>query len=983
MPRIVETAFNNALATVLSRKLPGSWSITAEETGVIREHAGAQPDIIVRPPAGMPIVLETEYDPARTVEDDAKSRLGRVLRDTGDILETALAVRIPGHLGEGGGDLSPGILSGRFRWCAFSGLPVEGRPVSRWPASDWLDGGIDDLAGCVEQVSLSEQRIAEGLEVLERAVRTSAERLRQSSLDRSPEVLRSIATVLHQEDCEQTTRMATAILLDALLFQTAIAGVQNIPDLSGLGGAGKRPSKTNALKVWKRILDINYWPIFELAHDLLGAIPARDATRLLEVLIDAASKLAGLGATTIQDLSGVLFQRLISDRKFLATFYTLPASAHLLAELAVHRLKVDWGDEDAATSLRVADFACGTGALLSAVQHRIGARLRRSGGNDRKLHNAMMERVLTGADIMPAATHLTAAILSSAHPQVPFDQTRIYTMPYGEAEEGGGQHDIGSLELLGKEQALPLFDTGVVELHGGASSGGALAVDAPNESFDLVIMNPPFTRPTNHETAEVPVPSFAGFATSEDEQRVMSQRLKGMRKELERQAKKVGLKSPAGNGNAGLGSNFLDLADRKVRPGGVLALVLSAALLQGDSWSSARRLLARKYEDLIIVSIATTGTTDRAFSSDTGMAEVLVLATKKPGIPPKKGQGPLPSPEDVETIFVNLRRRPTTLLEAVTVARGVQQANGPAGLLALTPSESSGNFVRTVLDNGGAASVVELGLVGTMLALADGRVALPRSEAEHSIPVTTLALIGERGLVDRDIDGGPPKPGALPRGPFDLRDWETGRTPTYPALRAHDADRERCLQVAPDSFGEPRTGCEHQAVQKWRRTATKLHFNRDFQLNSQSLTACVTPGKTLGARAWPNYRLKDVAWEPLVLLWANTTLGLMGFWWLGSRQHEGRSIITISRLPKLLTLDPRELNSGQLAAANDILDEFRKAEFLPANEAYRDENRVALDRAVLIDLLGLPNELLDPLGLLRSQWCAEPTVHGGKATRPV
>ncbi len=163
VPRTVETAFNNALATVLSRKLPDSWRIAAEETGVIREYAGAQPDIVVRPPAGMPVVLETEYEPARTVEDDAMNRLGRVLRETGDILEAVLAVRIPGHLGEGGGDLGPGILSGRFRWCTFSGSPLEGRAVQRWPGSDWLEGGIDDLAGCVEQVSLSEQRIAEGL----------------------------------------------------------------------------------------------------------------------------------------------------------------------------------------------------------------------------------------------------------------------------------------------------------------------------------------------------------------------------------------------------------------------------------------------------------------------------------------------------------------------------------------------------------------------------------------------------------------------------------------------------------------------------------------------------------------------------------------------------------------------------------------------------------------------------------------------------
>ena len=971
MPRIVETAFNNALATVLSRKLPVSWAVTAEETGVIREHAGAQPDIIVRPPAGMPIVLETEYDPARTVENDARNRLGRVLRETGDILEAVLAVRIPGHLGEGGGDLSPGILAGQFRWCAFSGSPLEGRPVSRWPANDWLDGGIDDLAGCVEQVSLSEQRIAEGLEVLERAVRNSATRLRRASLDRSPEVLARVAAVLHQEDGEQTTRMAMAILLDALLFQAAIAGVQDIPDLSALAPMGRGQSKKRVLQAWRRVLDIDYWPIFEIAYDLLRAIPQRETDRLLQDLISAASRLAGLGTTTIQDLSGILFQRLISDRKFLATFYTLPASAHLLAELAVARLDTDWNDENAVTRLRVADFACGTGALLSAVQHRIAARLRRSGRDDRELHHAMMEQVLTGTDIMPAATHLTAAILSSAHPQQPFRQTRIYTMPYGEAEEGGGRHAIGSLDLLAEEQVLPLFDTGVVELHGGASRSGATSVEAPNSSFDLVIMNPPFTRPTNHEATAVPVPSFAGFATSEDEQRVMSRRLKEMR---------TGLDEPAGHGNAGLGSNFLDLADLKLRPGGTLALVLSAAFVQGKSWSAARRLLARKYRGLTVVSIATTGETDRAFSSDTGIAEVLVLGTKR--LTPLESRGSTAqTPENAKTLFLTLRQRPRTILEADTLARNVRGLQGPTGPIRITPSRATGTFVRTTLANGGAASVVESNLPRTLLALADGRLTLPRSESDYDIPITSMSRIGDRGLVDRDINGSAPGPGKPPRGPFEIRTWEAERVHTYPALWNHHAPRERCLEVEPDSFGEPRSECATRAVEVWR-TASRLHLNRDFRLNSQSLAACVTPEKTLGGTAWPNYRLADDSWEAPVLLWANTTLGLISFWWLGSLQQQGRARITISRLPKLLTLDPRELDSAQLTAANGILNEFRKAEFLPANEAYRDENRMALDRAVLIGLLGLPTELLDPLDLLRRQWCAEPTVHGGKATRP-
>lgn len=59
------------------------------------------------------------------------------------------------------------------------------------------------------------------------------------------------------------------------------------------------------------------------------------------------------------------------------------------------------------------------------------------------------------------------------------------------------------------------------------------------------------------------------------------------------------------------------------------------------------------------------------------------------------------------------------------------------------------------------------------------------------------------------------------------------------------------------------------------------------------------------------------------------------------------------------------------------------AEAVPANEVYRDVARQELDRARLVDVLGLSDELLDPLAALRDAWCAEPTVHdGGKTTRP-
>ena len=116
------------------------------------------------------------------------------------------------------------------------------------------------------------------------------------------------------------------------------------------------------------------------------------------------------GWTTPHDLTGRIFQRLIADRKYLATFYTLPASAALLARLAVAKLcpepaegmeGVDWSDAGAIGKLRIGDFACGTGALLSAVYDQVAARHERAGGNAAALHKVMMEDVLYGCDVMP------------------------------------------------------------------------------------------------------------------------------------------------------------------------------------------------------------------------------------------------------------------------------------------------------------------------------------------------------------------------------------------------------------------------------------------------------------------------------------------------------------------------------------------------------------------------------------------------------
>jgi len=754
-----------------------------------------------------------------------------------------------------------------------------------------------------------------------------------------------------------------AILANAIIFHMRL--VRLYPEIHSIQQCKTEFGtviKQNLLQCWQTILDINYWPIFQLACDIYKILPERDAQKIMQILDQMAAELERFGAADIQDLSGRMFQKLITDRKFLATFYTLPASATLLAELAVSRLNIDWRDPNKITKLKIADFACGTGALLGAAYHALSSRHRRTGGDDAMLHAKMMESVLTAADIMPSAVHLTASTLSGMHPDKTYQNTHIINMPYGENGNENGI-SIGSLDLLQKDETRSVFGSGrkaltargvVVDDYQG------VIVEVPHGSMNFVIMNPPFTRPTNHEATGVPIPSFAGFSTKEEEQKKMADRLKEIRR---------GLSNPAGHGNAGLASNFIDLAHIKLRPGGTLALVLPATFMQGKSWENACALLRKHYEDILVIGIATYGETERAFSADTSMAELLLVATKK-----KETED-----EQSDIFVVNVTHRPRTQLEATVTAQMIERSrhdqNQDVGKILLTNTQQVGNFFRTKDWTGFA--VKEDSLLILMHTLSQGNLLLPRMASSVSIPVCKLGELGVRGLLHRDINGR--NSNGTPRGPFDLE--ALSPTPEYPILWGHNSNRERQLVVAPDQQGVPRTGLRKEAVKVWHDGVSRLHFNIDFGLNSQSLAACLTEKPALGGRSWPNF-ITNEKWEVPIVLWANSTLGLISSWWTGSRQQKGRSILTITLLPQLLTINPRDFSSEQLNLCEKIFSDFRDQHFLPANEAYQDKVRIALDHQILVTLLGLPDQVVDQMSILREQWCSEPSVHGGKATRP-
>ena len=400
----------------------------------------------------------------------------------------------------------------------------------------------------------------------------------------------------------------------------------------------------------------------------------------------------------------------------------------------------------------------------------------------------------------------------------------------------------------------------------------------------------------------------------------------------------------------------MDLGHSKLKDGGVLALVIPFAFVRGKSWKGAREALRAHYSNVHVVSIAATGSTARAFSADTGMAECLVVATKRSG-----GKS--------RAAYSNLAARPSSLLEAAVEAKNAK-----------------GRAVQGNILDAGAAGVRSMSVLQAVRNLEAGNLRLPRTPVAVRLPMVTLGTVAERGLVHRDINGGFTNRNGTgsARGPFVVRSIRAGEVPTYPMLWAHSADRERRFVVLPDSCGDPRPNDESRAVERWNLAASRLHTNLDFQLNSQSLAMCLTPEKCLGGRAWPNIVPGDERHEIPLLLWGNSTLGLILFWWKGTRQQMGRSSMTITAIPELPVFDPRTLTYGQVDHCHAVFEDFRDKSLLPANEAYRDDTRKALDRALLFGItsvLQLDPGLEEGLDLLRKQWCAEPSVHGGKSTR--
>ncbi len=986
-----ENTITSAFVNVL-RHMRDAWSINEQITRPFL-NATQKPDVIVTEKGRNPVVIEVKIDgdtPNFSGEIQAEAHFGMLLDPgvftglTYNTIENVLRVRMPARFRtmpqdkiasemRSAEDIAYILLNkpepereaepDQILFITESAPNNEIEPKS-FPKSGWLKGSVADIATAIRVRATPISKIDAAADLLEKRIETAAKQL-EAAIQERPSIGTEIETVLFQKAGEQTSRMAMLIVTNAFVFQSVLAGKPEMERVMSLkrmlSDNAKRLQYEQVIAGWNIILEVNYRPIFHVAKRLIEAIATDDelVDRVLATLCDTAKELVDQRLTQIHELAGTVFQRLIVDRKYIKANYTRLESAALLSALVLPKT------QENVSELKIADFACGTGSLLNGAYQRILELHEHAGGKGNLIHTRMIENNLVGCDVMPNASHLTASLLTSIYPDLKIGNTRIHTMPYGSQEDRS--YALGALDLYDIPETLPLpmMGTAAQQIGGEDDTTVMTQREFRYGEFDIVVLNPPFTRPDSDPNSSVPKAVFKGSGRDKEE----AQKMRHARKQKDWRV---------GDGNAGLASDFVDLADKMLKANGKskMGFILPATCLTTSDWRKVRNMWATEYHDVVVITIADAKGESCAFSADTSMAECIVVATKGKKTD-NTGRGR----------FISLNHRPRSVLEALEIVNNTYRLDSirrledePSGG---DPLKVGGEILGHVLNcplwidrAWEAVRIKEMALIQSAYRLANSEMWLPTQVSPLEIPICLVGDITEIGATHRDIYE------KSERGAFDV---EKGCTDTdlYPGLWHVNAPIQRAMVVEPDCHLITRPNC-HDKAQKILARNGRVHFNLNMRFNANSLGVLFTEKQAIGIALIPNIAFKDRnrKYDYVWTLWGNSTLGLLLHWAHSSKQQPGRGMNGRKNLLQMPTLDVRCLSDEALANAERIFHTLKHQRMLPFNEIDHDPVRHELDRLLLTEVLNITSEdAHNAVRRLRELLCAEPSIHGGKKSR--
>ena len=409
--------------------------------------------------------------------------------------------------------------------------------------------------------------------------------------------LRSTLDLTGVKDKEVSTTAALLLCNACLLHRRLQAESPRFSALPDLAAIGRSDNPAQMLsEAWDRILKKDYRPVFQPALAIIqNSLPLESLKPATQILASEIGRISDTVADLGYDHAGPLYHNILGSAESDGAYYTDNISALMLAGLALSPDLVDWADWNQATGLKILDPACGTGTILMAALKTIKDRMATSAEEPMtaertgKVHKELVENSIHGFDINYQATQLAASNLTLGAPSVDYDAMNIHTLLHG--PQANGTVALGSVDLLtdalGSSEQLDLLS--YVKEPEVSTPDAPPAKASFTSTFDVVLMNPPFTSNVKR----------ASKYDQQDKERMQARELqtKGQIGTVDREASEM-------IDSNSVSTFFTPLAHALLRKDrGVLGKVLPTTACTSTSGIAERKYLAKHFHiDTIVTS---------------------------------------------------------------------------------------------------------------------------------------------------------------------------------------------------------------------------------------------------------------------------------------------------------------------------------------------------------------------------------------------
>lgn len=945
----------------------GFQSISETRRGV------GQPDVLIYV-AGIKIILEGSYT-KKDAEDDIKKKVEGDLPDLGIALHYKEQISDVSDI-----EVKEKLKNSRFDVRMF--LPkdvsepllryVEGEKYTAVAESKWFETDVFGLGHLIKssvEIIVKEEMIAKTLQEIEGASKDFVDRLR--SFDAQKTISKNLYDVFYRlsglsvGDYKEISELIyaqsfLALFLSVTFYESVQPHLtrkdQPGKPLNGISTLATNLGNKEGLKeAFTIIRKIDYQPVYDVALEVIEYLPET----VFDNLITIGKKLASNRSLLRRDFSGRVYHKIVGDwsvRKGFATFYTTIPAAYLLAYMAVFSefspLNTD--------QIKVCDFACGSGSLLessySALEDRYELNAFKRGVIDLKeFHQRTLESNFWGFDALRYAVQIASLNLIFHNPSVPLNDMNFYTASLG--IDSDNNVALGSLKFIRngtlvdyfsvdqKAEKTTALDSSERKDNTGPETDKNL-VSIPK--FDLIIMNPPFTRATGRGGKKGG--GLFGFLLDEKVRKKVMKEYEKIRNDVNGDLKNVGRKflksfkdgTFTGIGASGEGLLFLYLASQHLNEEGKLAFVLPKSMLNGASWFLIRAMLFSKFHvEYVVVSY------DKDlgynFSESTNLSELLIVAKKVVG----RNRDP--------TKFVMLLNKPKTSFDAramakAIAARRIKEYHSP---IAITDSSNQSLLGENLIESTNASCIVNEVSSKDLKDSVDnwGRfVAFPNLELlEHEreftkgnifgvkIPMAKLGEIASIGIDRHQFNDA-----------FTIISEK--REGYYPIVYGGDEDRRFRLQSECNSFAIPNN---ENARELFENKSGFLLVPDRVRLGTAHVISMFSPTKTLSNIFYAVKLLKDESPEKCKALcvWLNSTFGLISL--IANREETMGAWISLKMSHWRLqpVLDINKLSKKKLKQLSDIFDKHKLDEIPRLPQQFdpekNDSVRETIDREIL------------------------------------